>query len=176
MSQISKDSIIVFRSGNDGRQAYYSDLSGLSCPEPTLAQQQFKDDCNLNSIMERYNRTGELTHFRDVAASYGDFTAISDLHSALNTVHAAQSTFDALPADLRARFFNDPARFVDFCSDAKNLPELASLGLLSPEASARLIESAVADASGDLAPKVPKSSKSSVKASNADSGGTSGGD
>ena len=34
--------------------------SGLVCPEPTLAQQQFKDEADINLILERFGRTGEL--------------------------------------------------------------------------------------------------------------------
>lgn len=126
----ASSSIIHYRSANDGREAEYSDLTGLRCEDPTLAQQQFRDDCNLNTIMERYERTGQLTHFREVAASYGDFTKVPDYQSALNIVIAGRETFAALPANIRSRFDNDPSKFVDFCSDESNRDELRSLGLL----------------------------------------------
>ena len=37
-----------------------------------------------------------------------------------------------MPADVRARFNNDPALFVDFCSDEANLDEMRKLGLAVP--------------------------------------------
>ena len=43
----------------------------------------------------------------------------------------------ALPADVRARSGNDPAGFVDFCSDDNNADEVEKLGLMLPEAAKR---------------------------------------
>lgn len=150
----SEQSTIQLRTAYDGLSAYYSDLTGLSCPEPTLAQQQFKDDCNLNSIMERFNATGEMSHFHNIAAQYGDFTHVTDYQTSLNTIIAAQATFDALPASLRKRFDNDPSQFVDFCSDEKNRDELRSLGLLKPEVipGAGSASNSASPASGDNIP------------------------
>lgn len=106
-----------------------SNESGLVCPEPTMAQQQFRDEADINTIMERFGRTGELIAPVRMP-EYGDFTGIGDYHSAMNAVIEAQSSFDALPAKVRARFDNDPGKFVEFCLDDNNRQEAVELGLV----------------------------------------------
>lgn len=118
--------------------------SGLTCGEPTLAQQQFADECDINTIMKRFGQTGELPQVR--APQYGDFTAVTDYHSAMNAVRQAQESFAALPAEVRARFGNEPARLLEFCADASNRDEAVKLGLVFSSAPA---EGAPAVAGGD---------------------------
>ena len=108
-----------------------SNASGLSCPEPTLAQQQFKDECDINTILERFAITGVLPQ-NVRAPQYGDFTDAMDYHTALNAVIAADHAFMELPAAVRSRFNNDPGAFVDFCSDPSNRAEAEALGLVMP--------------------------------------------
>lgn len=105
--------------------------TGLACHDPSLAQQQFRDECDINVILERFNVTGQLPVV-PLSPEFGDFTGISDYQSALNSVLDAQEAFDSLPARVRERFANDPAAFVDFCLDEANRPELKALGLLEP--------------------------------------------
>lgn len=107
--------------------------TGLRCEDASLAVQDQKDEVDINTIVKRFGLTGKLPD--DVRApTYGDFTDVVDYQSALNAVIAADQAFMEMPAEVRARFNNDPARFVDFCSDAANADEMAKLGLLSPEA------------------------------------------
>ena len=87
-----------------------SDESGIACPEPTLAQQQFRDEADINTILERFGRTGELVVPVNVP-QFGDYSEVTDYHTAMNMVIEAQNSFDALPAKLRAQFDNDPGRF-----------------------------------------------------------------
>lgn len=112
-----------------------SDESGLSCPEPTLAQQQFADDNDPNLIMERYARTGDLSLLQARSNGvFGDFTTAPDYREALNRVTEAQSMFSQLSAKVRARFNNDPAEFLEFFNDSSNLEEAVKLGLIDPDA------------------------------------------
>lgn len=110
-----------------------SDESGLLCPEPTKTQQQFKEETDINTIVQRFGITGELPSDVPVPQS-GDFSdAVTDYQTALNLVIAADQAFMALPAQVRQRFNNDPARLVEFVSDADNRDEARKLGLLVPE-------------------------------------------
>lgn len=106
-----------------------SNESGLECLDPTMAQQQFREECDINTIMERFGRTGELIAPVRMP-KYGDFEGINDYHSAMNAIVDAQQTFDSLPAKLRARFSNDPAEFVEFCMNDENRDEAIRLGLV----------------------------------------------
>lgn len=109
-----------------------SDETGISCPEPTKAQQQFKDECDINTIVERFGLTGELP--TDLAVpQYGDFDQVNDYQTALNIVLASQAAFMQMPAAVRDRFGNDPQRFLEFVHDDKNREEAKKLGLLVPD-------------------------------------------
>ena len=106
-----------------------SNESGLACEEPSLAQQHHKDECDINNILRQFNITGLLPE-SPLSPRYGDFTGIGDYHTALNRVIAAQDEFEALPAQIRARFNNDPAELIEFLEDDNNRPEAESLGLV----------------------------------------------
>ena len=106
-----------------------SDESGLACPEPTLAQQQFRDETDINTILERFGRTGELIVPVNVP-EFGDYTEVGDYHSAMNMIIEAQSAFDALPARIRKEFDNDAGRFVDFVLDENNRDKAVEMGLI----------------------------------------------
>lgn len=103
--------------------------SGLTCPEPSLAQQQFAEEADINTIVNRFGLTGELpTGVR--APTYADFSGVFDYHTAMNVVVAARDAFAQMPANVRARFGNDPGAFVDFVSDSGNRAEAEKLGLV----------------------------------------------
>lgn len=104
---------------------------GLACKDESRAQQHMRDECDINTIVRRFGVTGTLP----VAAhlpSYGDFDGINNYQEALAAIKIADEAFADLPSSLRKRFDNDPAKYVEFCSDPANLPELRELGLANP--------------------------------------------
>lgn len=101
--------------------------------EPSKTQQQYKDECDVNNIMKRYQQTGEIHHLNRSQGVYADLSEIKDYQSMLNTVLAAQETFEALPANVRARFENNPAKLIEFVQDTKNLDEGIKLGIFEPK-------------------------------------------
>jgi phage internal scaffolding protein len=107
-----------------------SDETGLVCPDPSLAQQNFKDECDINYIVRQFGLTGELPG-KPMSPQYGDFTGVLDYHSAINAVLAAQDGFMELPAQMRSRFNNDPAELIDFLSKEENREEATKLGLVA---------------------------------------------
>jgi phage internal scaffolding protein len=125
---MSKNAVFLRTPYNYDKDAA-SNESGLACEEPSLAQQHFKDECDINYILQKFNVTGLLPE-STLSPRYGDFTGIGDYHSALNRVIAAQDEFEALPAQIRARFDNDPSKLIEFLDDENNRPEAESLGLV----------------------------------------------
>lgn len=107
------------------------DESGLACLEPTMAKQEFREECDINTIAERFGLYGELPESFTMPLE-GDFTEITDYQSALNKIMAANDAFMLMPAQVRERFQNDAHQFVDFCSDPANLDEARKLGLARP--------------------------------------------
>jgi phage internal scaffolding protein len=136
---MSKNTVFLRTPYNYDRDAATNE-SGLACEEPSLAQQHFKDECDINNILRQFNITGLLPE-SPLSPRYGDFTGIGDYHTALNRVIAAQDEFEALPAEIRARFGNDPAQLIEFLENSENRPEAEELGLVE-KAAAEVVEAA----------------------------------
>ncbi len=134
---MSKNGVFLRTAYNYDKDAA-SNESGLACEEPSLAQQHFKDECDINNILRQFNITGLLPE-SPLSPRYGDFTGIGDYHTAMNRVFAAQDEFEALPAQIRARFGNDPAQLIEFLENSDNRPEAEELGLVE-KATAEVVE------------------------------------
>lgn len=108
-----------------------SDASALHCLDKSLASQSERDETDINEIVRRFGITGKLPdNFQP--PQYGDFTDIGDYRTALQAVRNAAESFMEMPAELRARFQNDPATLIDFLSDQANRAEAEKLGLVNP--------------------------------------------
>lgn len=105
-------------------------------PEQTLTKQAFRDECNVNTIMQKYQKTGLLPHVNAHKGFYGDFTDVQDYQTSLNQVMAAQDMFSELPSSIRIQFDNDPAKFLHFVGDPENRDQMREMGLLREEVSA----------------------------------------
>ena len=125
---MSKNTVFLRTPYNYDRDAATNE-SGLACEEPSLAQQHHRDECDINNILRQFNITGLLPE-QTLSPRYGDFTGIGDYHTAMNRVLAVQDEFEALPAQIRARFDNDPAQLIEFLENSDNRPEAEKLGLV----------------------------------------------
>lgn len=111
--------------------------SQLTFAKPSRTKQANKDECDINSIMRRFEKDGVVDHVNKVQGRYGDYSEIpGDYHAACNLVIEAQEMFLTIPAEIRAKFKNDPGEFLDFALDEENRDELKKLGLLKTTAPA----------------------------------------
>lgn len=106
-----------------------SAVSGVLCLEPTLTQQQFKEETDINTIAKNFGITGRLPQNVRMPM-YGDFCEIEDYQGALNAARRAAHSFMQMPADVRLRFENDPQQFLEFCGNPANRDEAVKLGLV----------------------------------------------
>lgn len=123
--------------------------NGFDCGDPknSVTQQSFKDECDINEIVRRFGLTGEMPGDFAMPVS-GDFTGVIDFQSAMNLVVAAQEEFMRVPADVRARFNNDPARLMAFLEDGRNYDEALKLGLVVTRVEKDRVGVPVADVGG----------------------------
>lgn len=116
------------------RSAYDLDYVPRSRPAGvSLTKQSFKEETDINRIMERYRMGKPLVDPGAPtrgAPSFGDFGTEFDFHEAQNRVRQAHESFDALPSSLRSRFSNDPGRLLSFLEDPSNRDEAIRLGLV----------------------------------------------
>jgi phage internal scaffolding protein len=108
----------------------------LDVKSESVVQQAFKDECDVNRILQKYDKTGLITHVARAQAQYGDFTQVNEYQVALNTVIQAQASFEELPSSVRKRFGNDPGAFIEFVTNPENLDEMVTLGLAQPKVEA----------------------------------------
>lgn len=101
--------------------------------EPSLTQQQFKDEVNVNNIMKKYQQTRQVTHLNHRAGKFADITKAEDYFESMNRVSQAREAFEQLPSDVRRRFANDPAELLKFVHDPKNYEEGVRLGIFDPK-------------------------------------------
>ncbi|AZL82866.1 internal scaffolding protein [Apis mellifera associated microvirus 23] len=101
--------------------------------KPTMTQQQFKDEVNVNNIMKRYQRTREITHLNNRRGVYADISNAQGYFESLNVIRKANEAFDQLPSPIRARFSNDPAALLEFIHNPDNYDEAVKLGIFDPK-------------------------------------------
>ena len=101
----------------------------VDCSGEALAKQSFKDECDINRIVKKWQSDGVITHVNKFMGDYGDFTNTDDYQSSLNMVMAAQASFLELPAAVRREFDNDPGTFLAFVQNPANSEKLVALGL-----------------------------------------------
>lgn len=117
-------------------RSYYRQRPGrvtVSFTLPSLAQQHFKEECDINHIMKRYRETGMLVDPLQKATAkpqFGDFSTSFDFMEAQNIVARARESFDAMPSNIRERFGNNPAAMLAFMENEENYEEAVKLGLV----------------------------------------------
>lgn len=109
-----------------------SDFNAIAFPPVGLTKQCFSEECDIGSIMARFDKTGLIEHVNKFQGDYGDFTDAQTYQDSLNQVMAAEDMFMSLPANVRAKFENDPGQFLDFVGNPDNLSEMVDLGLANP--------------------------------------------
>lgn len=111
------------------KRFHHTERPTIDCSkDETLVEQHHKDDCDVNKIIPRYERTGILTHLNAIEGTYGDLTGF-DFETAANMVANANSLFEQLPGQVKKRFRNSPAMFLDFMDNPNNADEMVALGL-----------------------------------------------
>ena len=109
-----------------------SNETGLKCLDKSLTQQQFRDEADINVIVDRFMKTGHLPDPVSMP-QYVDYEGVFDFQSAMNVVRQADENFMRMDAKVRARFNNSPQEFLQFFADPANGPEAVRLGLAVPQ-------------------------------------------
>lgn len=105
-----------------------SSESALVCLDPSLTQQQFAVESDINTIVDVFMKTGHLPNPVSMP-QYVDYEGVFDFQSAMNVVRVADENFMRMDAKLRARFHNSPQEFLEFFADPANSEEAIRMGL-----------------------------------------------
>lgn len=106
-------------------------ISQLDCSGDTeITEQAHKDDVNINNIIKRHGmdliqRTAQLQQ----GVYLTDDDPTNDFQEAMNIVTKAQQDFEAMPSQIRKKFNNNPAEFLDYVQNSANVDSLVEMGL-----------------------------------------------
>lgn len=136
--------------------------------EPSRTRQEYLAECDINTIMANYQKTGVLPT-REGEPFYADFTVLpSDLMGTLRNFADAEEAFMRLPAVVRKEFDNDPHQFIEFAVDPKNKQQMQDWDLApKPKAPPEPIPVVVQAPAGEPAPGPAPSGSSAQGASKA---------
>lgn len=95
--------------------------------QETLTQQSDRKNCDINLIVARFTKTGQLPKVQQEPL-YADFSTVTDYRSALDMINHANEAFQEVPAQVREKFNNDPAEFLTFLERATE-HDLEEIGL-----------------------------------------------
>lgn len=104
------------------------DQEGNPVPDYTT-EQAHKDTCNVNKIIQKYDRNGLISHVSKFEGQFGDVSGL-EFRQAQNLILDANASFNALPSEIRNRFRNDPQQLLSFMDDPSNRQEAIDLGMI----------------------------------------------
>lgn len=96
---------------------------------PSKTDPSQADDCDINNIMRKFRKTGQVTHLNNANGFFADVSEMTNLHEAMIKAKNAEDAFLLYPADLRKKFNNNYANLVTFLNDPSNDEDAIELGL-----------------------------------------------
>ena len=95
-------------------------------------EQAHREQCDVNLIIRKYDKTGLILHVNKIEHKFGDMTA-NDFAMMQKIVTEAKSSFEALPTEIKNEFHNSPEEFLRFMEDPKNRDRALELGLIDAD-------------------------------------------
>ncbi len=121
----------------DGKKMTREKLLALRPPkvyDDGRTKQAFRDETDIQKIMGRADIAGTISHLEKFQGVYADFSDF-DFHEQTERLTQGRMIFDALPAEVRDEFRQDPQAFFNYVNDPINaakpgygLPHLAKPG------------------------------------------------
>ncbi len=108
--------------------------------EGSGAKQSMKDECDVNKIVLRYQKTGLITHLAGGVPAFVDVSELGDYRSVIEQVRSVEAYFAGLPATVRAVFANDARSFMDYLEGNPDVSDLEEVGLEAIEGRLSAIE------------------------------------
>lgn len=139
---------------------------GLEFVQPSLTQQQFKDECEIESLLRAHNlgQVMGILNNHGQQPLYADITDIPDFHDAQNHVARAREYFEGLPSDVRSRFNNSLSEFLTSLNDPGAREALTEMGVLKKAADKAADKADVQPVVPPVADKQPSASESASQA------------
>ncbi len=97
-------------------------------------KQSQRDECDINMLLERYQRDASLGHLEKYGGQYGNY-ADYDFENHVTKIAEMETIFEQLPAEVKRDFGQSTNKFFEFVTNPENenrlaelLPEIANQG------------------------------------------------
>lgn len=150
------------------RYALGDPVKGLEFTQPSLTQQQFKDECEIESLLKAHNLSQVMGIMNNHGQQplYADVSDIPDFHDAQNHVARATEYFEGLPSDVRSRFNNSLSEFLTTLNNPDAREALTDMGVLkkaADKAADNAVDQPVVPPVADKQPIVSESAPQAVE-------------
>lgn len=109
---------------------HYRNRIQLDCSDPQLTDQSYKKQCDINTIMLQYQKTGLLPQQTTIPGQYIDTTLTPSLETAFEVTRNAIDAFYNLPPDIRRLMDNNPSQLESFILNKDNDHILKKHGII----------------------------------------------
>lgn len=157
-------------------------VPGTVNDSPSETRQEFKDECDINLLVARFEKTGSF--YNPLSPMKGevrvpeflDCSNLPDFLDAQKLIATANEQFAALPAVVRSACNNDPAALLAALNDPVTRPQMASLlgmsnsgvqGTPSPATAIREGKLNAGNFANEFTPQVQQAFASQVQAAQA---------
>lgn len=103
--------------------------NAFTCEGESMARQEFKDECDINTIIERFGIGENPIETQQWVTNIDIHDAPDNYQDVMNQLNEARDQFMSLPAKVRSQFNNSPYDFMNFVSNPENGDEMVRLGL-----------------------------------------------
>lgn len=109
-------------------------VTGELAELPSMTKQEFQFECDVNNVIKSFKPHQMMQALQQNlnAGNYADLPDSVEFQDALHMIKEAERQFLTVPAKVRDRFGQDPAQFLAFMQDSRNLDEARALGLATP--------------------------------------------
>jgi len=97
--------------------------------EEIRVEQSHKDEVNINNIVKRAGGMELIAKVNALKDWKFDDVTSNDFQENMNAIIKARDTFADVPSEIRKKFDNDPAKFMDFVRNPENIQAMIDLGL-----------------------------------------------
>ena len=90
-------------------------------------KQSFKDECDINRLLQRFQKDGAMSHLEAYGGEYGEYNKFN-FHESMEKLRRGNEIFAKLPSEIRSgEFRNDPGLFFTFVNNPENNEKLNDL-------------------------------------------------
>lgn len=121
------------RERSDRSKVHLQDIDEETGEVIDLVDRAYAKECDINLIVDRFMRTGEMLPPAPEGLQYGDDTARPRYEESKKLVLESEAWFESLPAKLRRRFDNQLSVMMEFMENSDNYEEAKELGIIPSE-------------------------------------------